>query len=127
MPTSIRRVRAFASDRGIGNGARPPLHLQICLPESCQPVENGTTGIKNFAFTLFSSSFKLAIPPPEVLKAFNSMTSNLFGRQQILAAEVETLATLRDTLLPNSYLASFASPTPVVLSEHGVDSAATLG
>lgn len=43
--------------------------------------ENGTTGIKNFGFTQFISSFRLVIPPPEVLDAFDSLLSNLLMRQ----------------------------------------------
>jgi type I restriction enzyme S subunit len=62
--------------------------------------ENGTTGIKNFAFTLFSSTFRMVIPPPEVLKAFDSVTSHFFHQQQARASESETLSALRDTLLP---------------------------
>jgi type I restriction enzyme S subunit len=62
--------------------------------------ENGTTGIKNLAFTQFSSTFKLAIPPVNVLEAFDQRVAPLFLRQQIGAAENETLAALRDALLP---------------------------
>jgi type I restriction enzyme S subunit len=62
--------------------------------------ETGTTGIKNFAFTLFSSSFRVVIPPPDVLKVFDSLTLPLFRQQQTHAAERETLAALRNTLLP---------------------------
>jgi type I restriction enzyme S subunit len=62
--------------------------------------ENGTTGIKNFGFTLFSATFKLVIPTPEVVKAFASLTSDFFHQQQVRASENETLAALRDALLP---------------------------
>ena len=62
--------------------------------------ENGTTGIKNLAFTLFSSTFKLCIPPASVLEEFDQRVSSLFKRQQADAAESDVLAALRDTLLP---------------------------
>ena len=62
--------------------------------------ENGTTGIKNFAFTLFSQKFELAIPPSETLDAFNKRVSPLFEKQQVNGAESATLAALRDALLP---------------------------
>lgn len=62
--------------------------------------ENGTTGIKNLAFTLFSSSFKFCVPPPDVLEAFDLRVAPLFNRQQANAADTDTLAALRDTLLP---------------------------
>ena len=45
--------------------------------------ENGTTGIKNLAFTLFSSSFKLCIPSLSVLMAFEEKMSPLWGNKQV--------------------------------------------
>lgn len=62
--------------------------------------ENGTTGIKNLAFTLFSSRFKFCVPPTDILDAFDLQVAPLFSRQQASAAEADTLAILRDTLLP---------------------------
>lgn len=62
--------------------------------------ENGTTGIKNLAFTLFSSSYKLCIPPLSVLAMFDEQVSLLFARQQTGAAESGSLTNFRDTLLP---------------------------
>lgn len=66
--------------------------------------ETGTTGIKNFAFTIFCSTFKLCIPPMAVLTAFDESVSVLFTKQQSNAAEGGTLAAIRDTLLPNLIL-----------------------
>ena len=62
--------------------------------------ENGTTGIKNLAFTLFSSSVRLLLPSLAVLNAFNQVVCQLFEKQQANAAQSDTLAALRDTLLP---------------------------
>ena len=62
--------------------------------------ENGTTGIKNLAFTLFSSSFKFCVAPARVLEAFDACVSPLFRREQASAAETDSLAALRDVLLP---------------------------
>lgn len=62
--------------------------------------ENGTTGIKNLAFTLFGSTFKLCIPPPSILEAFDLQVAPLFKKKQGSAAETDTLAALRATLLP---------------------------
>lgn len=62
--------------------------------------ENGTTGIKNLAFTRFSSDYKLCVPPLKVLKTFDQYVSPLFEKQQMNAAETDTLSALRDTLLP---------------------------
>ena len=62
--------------------------------------ENGTTGIKNLAFALFSSSFKLCIPPASVLLAFEEQAAPLFSLRQTNAAESGSLAAIRETLLP---------------------------
>ncbi len=62
--------------------------------------ENGTTGIKNLAFTLFSSRYKLCMPSDDVLAAFGEKVAPAFARQQSTAAEANSLATLRDVLLP---------------------------
>ncbi len=62
--------------------------------------ENGTTGIKNFAYTLFSSSFKFCVPPPDIMREFDACVAALFVRQQVAAMEADTLASLREALLP---------------------------
>jgi type I restriction enzyme S subunit len=62
--------------------------------------ENGTTGIKNFAFTLFSSSYKVCVPPEILLEKFDELNAPLFDRLQSSADEADTLGDLRDTLLP---------------------------
>lgn len=62
--------------------------------------ETGTTGIKNLVFTKFAASFPLIIPPASVLKEFESLVGPLIEMQQRNGAESQTLATLRDTLLP---------------------------
>lgn len=62
--------------------------------------ENGTTGIKNLAFTRFSSDYKLCIPPLQVLRAFDQQVSCVFDKQQTNAAESDTLSAVRDGLLP---------------------------
>jgi type I restriction enzyme S subunit len=62
--------------------------------------ENGTTGIKNLAFTRFCSDYRFCMPPLDVLGAFDRHVSPLFEKQQAAAAESDTLAALRDSLLP---------------------------
>jgi len=62
--------------------------------------ENGTTGIKNLAFTLFSETYKLCMPPHQVMRNFEIQVEPVLSRQQSAAAESETLAALRDALLP---------------------------
>jgi type I restriction enzyme, S subunit len=62
--------------------------------------ENGTTGIKNFAFTLFSSSYRLVLPPVLLLEASDRHVALLLRRQQAGAVESDILAALRGKLLP---------------------------
>lgn len=62
--------------------------------------ENGTTGIKNFAFTIFSKEYVLRLPPVKKLEEFHSFTSLLIKKMQCNAKESNTLAAIRDALLP---------------------------
>ena len=62
--------------------------------------ETGTTGIKNFAFVIFSERYPLVVPDLRVAEAFDRALSPLFARIQANSKESRTLATLRDTLLP---------------------------
>lgn len=62
--------------------------------------ENGTTGIKNFAFSDFVETHPIVIPPKEMVKEFNSITDCLSDVIYQNGAQTENLATLRDTLLP---------------------------
>ena len=62
--------------------------------------ETGTTGIKNFAFVIFSERYPLVVPDLRVAEAFDRTLSPLFARIQANSKESRTLATLRDTLLP---------------------------
>jgi len=62
--------------------------------------ENGTTGIKNFAYTLFAARHPLLSPDSRILEAFYSAVSPVIGFQQQMAREADSLAALRDTLLP---------------------------
>ena len=62
--------------------------------------ENGTTGIKNLAFTLFAGKYPMVIPPLELCEAFDRAVSPLFQRHQKNGIQSRTLAALRDALLP---------------------------
>ncbi|CAH1905367.1 Type I restriction-modification system, specificity subunit S [Candidatus Nitrotoga sp. HW29] len=62
--------------------------------------ENGTTGIKNFAFTLFAEKNPLVIPPPELCEAFDRVVSPILEQHQANGIQSSTLSALRDTLLP---------------------------
>ncbi|MEZ6016072.1 MAG: restriction endonuclease subunit S [Planctomycetota bacterium] len=62
--------------------------------------ETGTTGIKNFAFAIFSKRYPLVVPDLRVAEAFDHAVSPFFARIQENSHESHTLATLRDTLLP---------------------------
>ena len=62
--------------------------------------ETGTTGIKNFAFVIFSEKYPVVVPDLRVAEAFDRAVSPFFARIQANSQESRTLATLRDTLLP---------------------------
>jgi type I restriction enzyme, S subunit len=62
--------------------------------------ETGTTGIKNFAFVIFSERYPLVVPDLRVAEAFDCAVSPFFARIQENSQESRALATLRDTLLP---------------------------
>ncbi len=62
--------------------------------------ENGTTGIKNLAFTLFSATYKLCVPTEGILSEFETHVKPVFARQQASASENDSLALFRNTLLP---------------------------
>ncbi len=62
--------------------------------------ETGTTGIKNFAFVIFSGKYPLVVPDLGVADAFDRAVSPIFTRIHANSAQSRTLAALRDTLLP---------------------------
>jgi type I restriction enzyme, S subunit len=62
--------------------------------------ENGTTGIKNLALTLFSKSHTLLVPPSDVLVHFDDAVAPILQLRQANGAQNETLAAIRDALLP---------------------------
>lgn len=62
--------------------------------------ETGTTGIKNFAFVIFSEKYPLVIPDERIAEAFDRAVSPLFARIQANSQESRTLVNLRDALLP---------------------------
>lgn len=62
--------------------------------------ENGTTGIKNLAFTAFSEEHPLLIPSEKVLDAFLKLSVPLVERRDSSGAENDMLAAIRDALLP---------------------------
>jgi type I restriction enzyme S subunit len=62
--------------------------------------ENGTTGIKNFAYTLFAARHPLLAPDHRVLAAFAAAITPTVAHQQQKARESDFLAALRDTLPP---------------------------
>ncbi len=62
--------------------------------------ETGTTGIKNFAFVIFSERHPVVVPDLRIATAFDQAVTPFFARIQANSQESRTLATLRDTLLP---------------------------
>lgn len=68
--------------------------------ETFLQYENGTTGIKNFAFTKFVESHTVQLGNPAVVDAFARHIRPQFIQRQELGNESRTLAALRDALLP---------------------------
>ena len=62
--------------------------------------ENGSTGIKNFAFTLFCSEHLMVLPTSAILAFFETIVRNLQKRPAAIRAESDTIENIRDTLLP---------------------------
>jgi type I restriction enzyme S subunit len=62
--------------------------------------ENGTTGIKNFAFTIFCERQHVLFPPDAVLQAFAKTVDPIFEIIGQNGIQSDSLATLRDALLP---------------------------
>jgi type I restriction enzyme, S subunit len=62
--------------------------------------ENGTTGIKNLAYKIFSEEYKLVLPPDEILNDFEKVIQILWAKRDENGLQNQTLSTLRDTLLP---------------------------
>jgi len=62
--------------------------------------ENGTTGIKNFAFTIFCEKYNLNLPPKKMLEKYHEFTTVILESMQSNAKESRTLGSLRDSLLP---------------------------
>ena len=76
--------------------------------------ENGTTGIKNLAFKIFSGSHAMLSPPANVMDEFEKIVSSLYAKHASNGLESSTLSTLRDTLLPK--LLSGELPVPAALT-----------
>ena len=79
--------------------------------------ETGTTGIKNFAFVIFSERYPVVVPDLRVAEAFDRAVSPLFARIQANSHKSRTLATLRDTLLPKLLSGELRVKTAQVLTE----------
>ena len=73
--------------------------------------ENGTTGIKNLAFTEFSRSYPLAIPPDEILTPFNVITDALLTTRQWYGRQADSIRRTLDALLPPLLSGEITVPT----------------
>jgi type I restriction enzyme S subunit len=62
--------------------------------------ENGSTGIKNFAFTLFCSEHPIVLPMSAILVHFEAMVRNFHKRPAMVRAESDIIEDIRDSLLP---------------------------
>jgi len=62
--------------------------------------EGKTTGIKNLLFDTFVESYKIVIPPQNIVDTFYANVSNMFEKIQRNAKENHYLELIRDFLLP---------------------------
>ncbi len=62
--------------------------------------EGKTSGIKNFLFDSFVSSYYTVVPEDSVVNKFSDMMENIQTKKQTALAENQQLASLRDWLLP---------------------------
>lgn len=74
--------------------------------------ENGTTGIKNFAFSDFIETHLLVIPPQKDVIRFNMVTNALSNTIYQNGIQSESLAALRDALLPKLMSGEIEVPIP---------------
>jgi type I restriction enzyme S subunit len=80
-----------------------PLYLwlrHLYTNDELYQFETGTTGIKNFAFTLFSARHAFCVPSDEVLAQFDVLVEPFLARRHVSASDTEFLAAVRDALLP---------------------------
>jgi type I restriction enzyme S subunit len=68
--------------------------------DSFLQYENGTTGIKNFAYKIFSDQYELILPSDQILAEFEKIIQILFDNRDFNGLQSETLTNIRDTLLP---------------------------
>ena len=62
--------------------------------------ENGTTGIKNFAFNAFAAHCEIPKNFESKIEEFNTLVDPLYIKKYSNTMESDTLTELRDTLLP---------------------------
>ena len=62
--------------------------------------ENGTTGIKNLAFTVFAEEQDILIPADPVINAFNQKIEPLLKMLHLNSQQSRTLSEIREVLLP---------------------------
>lgn len=62
--------------------------------------EGKTSGIKNFLFDSFITSYKVVLPPKEIVEQYYNVVQHLDEKKQINLQQNQELAQLRDWLLP---------------------------
>ncbi|WP_345232114.1 restriction endonuclease subunit S [Olivibacter ginsenosidimutans] len=62
--------------------------------------EGKTSGIKNFLFDSFINSYKIVLPPKDIVEQYYNIVQNFEEKKQINLQQNQQLAQLRDWLLP---------------------------
>jgi len=75
--------------------------------------ENGTTGIKNFAYSTFCRTYPLLIPSSDTVESFNRIYSLLMAACQQHGQQNDAIAETRDVLLPKLLSGEVALPLKI--------------
>ena len=75
--------------------------------------ENGTTGIKNFNISSFTETHPIIIPPTDLVFKYSHNTDKLSDMVYQNGVQIETLAALRDALLPKLMSGEIEVPVEV--------------
>lgn len=65
-----------------------------------QQYETGSTGIKNFQYTVFSNDFKFTIPNENYIEKFHLLAFNISRLQEKLLKQIQILNMIKNTILP---------------------------
>lgn len=99
-------------------GLLPPLYMLFWCRENMEVIKSRSNG--STFMEISKKAFRpipALVPPSDIVKSFTSMASALFARLVENERQAQTLATLRDTLLPRLISGQLRLPEPHALIE----------